>query len=593
MNQETETHLEYSLHREKAKTPEELYIDYKNTYIYLILSKIQRKFDEKGFHQMLAYLVMVIFTFDYLDRTGNHRETREFLKFTGWSLDRYSELSGKNLEDKITLAVNIEYPQLPEDEKSEIIKMVKASWKWLNLDKNETENFEKIIDEKRRLYKLIDTLHDRERLNIIEFLRENMGTETSIELMNIGIVPTELCVNNCRFCVAAWKSKPEERGKSITPEDFKRIASEVMTFANKENLIVTVTGGEPFLELDRLEDLISRADSRIDITTSGIWASSEEKAYEVLSRIDRARKKNTNKNFHMSLQLSLDAFHQEVFHDERGNYYQNVPVEYLINIINVIHKKIPEIELVLLTKLSVYPDPLVQLILRLGENGYTVRLGEKFYKESIKIPIIEGSDIITKPALLKAYMYLVPRGTTGQEVQPILIFYTAVESIGKASALEEFEFPGFRREVKQFLEGKFPEPLPLIGIEVSDDGLVYPGAHSLYTWSIGDVLHESLDEIYDRIKYDPLVRALNTSPYLIVKIAFEAEELELERESSPLAAVYKVLERPELRLYITKRLLQELLEYNPFIRKLRIPEKKYLLRDYKNAVKNNTIYKNE
>jgi len=458
--------------------------------------------------------------------------------------------------------------------------MVKAAWKWLNLDKNESEEYNKIIDEKKRLYRLIDSEPDKRRKEIIEFLKNNNGPETDVKLLNIGIVPTELCVNNCRFCVAAWKSKPEERGKNITFEDFKKIASEVIKFAEKQRLILTVTGGEPFLELEKLEYLISEANSRLDITTSAVWASSEEKAHGVLSRIDEARRKNSKQNFHLSLQLSIDAFHQEVFRDDKGNYYQNVPLENLINVIKVAQEKFPEIELVLLTKLSVYPDPLAQLILKLKSEGYQVKLKEKLYREGLEVPLLEGGTMVTKPALLKAYMELIPPDSSEPTGQPILIFYTAVESIGKASALEEFEFPGFRKEVKEFLEGKFSEPLPVIGIEVGDDGYVYPGAHSIYTWSVGNILKESLNEIYERMRYDPIIRALNSHPHQIVKIAQEVEKIDLRNESSPLAAVYKTFERPELRLYITKRLLQEIPEYKNFLEKLKIEEKEELMEEY-------------
>jgi len=355
-----------------------------------------------------------------------------------------------------------------------------------------------------------------------------------------------------------------------------------LSFAAEKNLIVTVTGGEPFLRLDRLIYLITNARGRLDITTSCIWAESDEKAEEILRKLDEARKNNPA--VHLSLQLSLDAFHQEVFRDELGKLTQNVPLENVLRVVKLA-EKFPEIEFVLLTKLTSYPDPLIQLLLRLKEEGYSFEIRDKLVSSDVELPVIENGEFKTLPALLKGYLFI--KTPEQKELAPIQIFYTVVESMGKALALQEFEFPGFRGDVKELASGDFNKPLPIIGIEVSDDGYVYPGAHALYSWSIGNLLEEDIDAVFRRLCHDPIVKALYTDPKLIVNIVKEVEEVNFEGISSPVAAVFKLLEKPDLRLYITRRLLQEIPEYAEAVQKLKIPSREELLQNYKKVIKDN------
>jgi len=577
---ERETHIDYLVKEGKVKSPEELYVDYKRSYLYHQLSRIQSQFDRKEFPQSLAYLVMVVFTYHYMDMVGR-RELKEFVtSLTGWDMDKFDSLSGKSLDEKISLAIDIEHTDLPGEEKTEMEKVLGAAWQWLNLGKREEEEFQRIEEKKKNLYNQVDSPPEGERREIIEFLREKQAPRAKLNLMNLGIVPTEQCVNNCRFCVAAWKPSREERGSKRNHEKgLAKIVRQATSFAGRHKLILTVTGGEPFLEMEALEKIIAEADSRVDITTSGVWASSRQKTEEILSRVEEARSLNQNPGFHLSLQLSLDAFHQEVFRDEKGNYYQNVPLERLINIVEVIREKFPHLELVLLTKLSNYPDPLNQLILNLKDRGYVVEMKDRCYNHESQVPLVGEGGVEFRPALVKGYLSISSPGDS-REISA-MVFYTVVESMGKALALEGFEYPAFRKQVGEMLRGEFGQPLPILGMEVSDDGNVYPGAHSLYTWSIGNVFQEDLEEIYERLRYDPLARAMEEDPGLIVKYALEAEELPLGRESSPLAVVYRCLEKPEVRLFVTKRLLQEMPGYREIAPQLNIPSREQLLRKFK------------
>ena len=562
--QEEKTHLDVLIEQAKEESLKDRFL--KNKIVFLIdrLAKIQEDIDKKNIDQNYGYLAMLLYIFRYIKKeVGKDLADNVFkaLSFTNWNFDVYKDLLNAEDEEKEIdiLAEKFIKEENFKIEKEVLKSIIRDTWRDLLLERDFEfdKEVEKIRSYKKKLYMLLNSDVEKERRKIVEFLKEKKAFKVDLKLMNIGIVPTERCVNNCRFCLVDWKPSLEERGVDLTDEDFKRIADEVIKFAGKHGLIVTVTGGEPFLALDRVLYILKKAKTRVDITTSAFWAETKEKAGEIISKLIKAAKKNKNPKFWFTLQLSLDAFHQEVYR-RNGEFKENVPLKNIANIIELSQKKFKELEVVLLTKYTRYQDPIVYLIKELEKRGFKPKITRKIYDKNFKISIYEKGEFKHYPALMRAYMSL----GYGKE---ILIFYTAVESIGKASIMHEFEFPYFRKRVKDFFEGKNPEKLPVIGFEVSDDGNVYPGAHAIFTYSIGNVLKSSLDDIFEFACYDPLIIFLSLDPKKIVDIAVEVEkglEVLKEKASSPFVAVYKILERPSMRLYITKKLIETMYPRN-------------------------------
>ncbi len=167
---------------------------------------------------------------------------------------------------------------------------------------------------------------------------------------------------------------------------------------------------------------------------------------------------------------------------------------------------------------------------------------------------MEDGRLVSRPALLTGYIKF-----SRTQAAPLTLTYSAVEGIGKATALKQFEFPRFNDRTSRFLDGISKEKFPVIGIEISDDGNIYPGAHSLYSWSVGNVFETPLEEVYQEMKYDPLIIALAEDPQEIRRIALELKGDLKERlleSSSPISAVFKIMEDQDLRLEITKRLVK-------------------------------------
>lgn len=545
-----ETHLDVMLRNARDESLEERFLRAKTTFLKDKLAWLQDVIDARGISQDIGFLLMVLYIFEFIERRAGARYAGNIidsLSFTGWPLKLFEPLlQEKEFRSRVEKAVDINYIDIDEAMRENAIELVLRLWNDFGLGIGEEEKIRAVIEDKKRLYSLIGSRADVERRELVRGL-VGRGKKADTKLLNIGIVPTELCENRCRFCLAAWKTPVRKRSKR---SDFKRIADKVLGFASRHNLIVTITGGEPLLELDRVLYIIRNARSRVELSTSGSWAGTKQKAEKILHAIGSEIRKNKNHGFNFSMQLSIDAFHQEIFF-ENSKLVENIPLANLANIVELVVRKFRHIGLCLVPKYTRYDDPIINLLFELEKRGLKAEIADRYFDPSLEVSVVDGNKLVMKPALLKAYL----KFDTGN----VFILYSAVESIGKASALEPFESPGFKTRTEEFLKSeKSNERLPVTGLEVSDDGNVYPGAHSLYSWSLGNIFDAELEEIYESMKYDPLFIALAENPVLIKNIALEIKpeiREKLVNASSPLVVVYRILEEPEMRLEITKKLM--------------------------------------
>lgn len=559
-----ETHLEAMLKSYKRKAMRERYIDAKVIYLTDKLSWIQGEIDKRGINQDIGFLVMMLYVPEFVAKEVGKRYAREIyegLSFTNWPFNAYESLLGvgdfrKKAELAAKLFVELEKERIRKEAEGYIAEQVLAAWQEFGLGFDLSTEVKKLVEEKKRLYSRIGSRADMERRRFVKELAKKGARKTTLKLLNMGIVPTELCPSECRFCLAPWKSRVEERiGRALREEEFRRIAEQAVRFANERGLIITITGGEPVLELERVFYVIRKAETRVELTTSGYWATSMRAARRVLSRLERAVRSNKSRNFSFSLQLSVDFFHQEIKSLGNGRLRETIPVKNLANLVEAVLREY-SLDLCLLPKYTRYEDPLIYLLEELERRGLSPRIARKFYNPDLRVSVLgDEGKLVDKPALLKAYLRF---DSTEKQV---FLLYTAVEGIGRASILEPFEYPGFKKRTAEFLEQEESrERFPLLGLEVSDDGNVYPGAHALYSWCLGNLLETTLEEISASLEYDPLIIALAEHPWKIKNIALEAKpELrgELEKASSPLTAIYKILEDDALRLHITKKLAEE------------------------------------
>jgi hypothetical protein len=560
-----ETHLEFMLKNSRKKSLKERYIEAKATFLGEVLSKVQEDVDRQGINQDIAFLTMMLYLQDFIVREmgkGYAEDIYAHFAFTGWPFQAYAPLLDvESPEEKVKKAVDIfvelERDRIRKDAGGYIRNEVIHMWNRLALGSKPAveASVKKVVEEKKRLYNRIGSKADLERRELVKRLADSGADKTELQLLNIGIIPTELCPSSCRFCLSPWKSRTEERlGKPLDDKEFMKMADEAVGFANGRGLIITITGGEPLMEMERVLYIISIAKTRVELTTSGFWARSREDTRRVLDALETAAKSNSSRNFGFSLQLSVDFFHQEVKRGKNGELIEGIPIENLANIVESVLTEY-DLELCLLPKYTRYEDPLVFLFLELENRGLKPRMSRKYYDPRLRVSVqgVNGG-LVDKAALLKGYISF---DSTDKEV---FLLYTAVEGIGSAAVMEPFEFPAFKTRTLEFLDHEeSQEKFPITGLEVSDDGNVYPGAHALYSWCLGNLLETSFKEIVRNMEYDPLVRALAENPAAIKNEALRIEPSlrgELEKSSSPLVALYRILEDDVMRLKITRKLAE-------------------------------------
>lgn len=553
-NQYIETHIESEIKAYKDAGIEDLYLSQKGIFLTERLARIQEAVDKKGVGEGQGFLLMILYLFQFIENESYLADKiLDYLSFTGWPLKRFTPLLDKNsLDEKIKSAIYI-YNEIYKNSKlaeSDAL-FILTIYNELNLQKDRKNELEGIVEKAKRNYSQIGIGYDLERRRLIKSLAEKNARRVKLNLNNIAAIPTELCPNNCRFCLSPWKADVSERGRKAD-KDYQELMDKIIRFAEDKKITLTITGGEPFLEMERVLYLLKRCKTRIEATTSGIWADEKEKTEDILKRINEAVK---GKNF--ILQISLDAFHQEIIFKE-GILNENVPLNNIANIIEISQKKFPNIILCLLLKYTRYHDPFVRLLKGFEARGLKWSLKDKNFDPRLNVPVAGADGSLTmRPALQKAFLKL---ENTHPQAKPIFIMHTQIERIGKAVLLEDFEFPVHKERLHRFLNKKDnSEKFPLSNIEVSDDGNVYPEAYSLYSWSFGNIWDTELDEICKLAEYDPLIIALSEEPVRIRDIAFRLKpELhdEVNGLSSPISAVYKMLEGPEMRLRITEELIK-------------------------------------
>jgi len=119
-----------------------------------------------------------------------------------------------------------------------------------------------------------------------------------------GLLLTYKCNCACEFCY--YSCCPDKNG--LMPVDMAISAWQSLKILAGDSAKIHITGGEPFLYWDRLEEILEEAGSqklgKVDlIETNGFWATNEKIIRERLKRLDELGMER--------LKISTDPFHQE------------------------------------------------------------------------------------------------------------------------------------------------------------------------------------------------------------------------------------------------------------------------------------------
>lgn len=562
------THLDFELSQRRASTGlRERFLASRQICLAERLAATQQEIDRRGVDQGLGFLLMLLYFFNFIrEEAGpeNADAVIESLAFTGWPLDAWRHLlTAASVGEMAAMLAAEGQKDVAGVAADDLKTLLLDAWESFGMGVDPAEEEAELLANARSLYAGIGGEDDHHRRQLVESLRVAGGPRHELKLHTLGIVPTELCPNSCRFCLVPLKLSLGERGAGSLAGDY---GAEAAAFAVAKGLTLTITGGEPLLKPERVCDIISAARVRVELTTSGAWAEDDSRAATLLKQLDEAaaNARDASESFDFLLQLSLDAFHQEVSRAGAGSYRENIPLENVARVVALVQTRFPRLKLALLGKYTRYPDPVAALLRLLEERGWQWRILKRSYHPGTTVSTADSEGRVHRQvALRQAWLRFhpppgLPVASQDGDAQPVFLLYGQVENTGRATLLQPFEFPTHSQRTAAFISGGSGEGYPVTGLEVGDDGNVYPEAYAVQTWSLGNLKDESLEEICARAEYDPLIIALANTPARLLKLALALEPgfaAEVQTASSPMALVYAALRRPEMRLKLTEALM--------------------------------------
>jgi len=127
--------------------------------------------------------------------------------------------------------------------------------------------------------------------------------------MRIGLMLTARCNARCGHCST---SCGPHRTESLSRETIFRLMDEAADLAGEKPLTFLLSGGEPFLDLELLLEILSHArrlGGAVSCVTNGYWATSSLRAGEILRVVKQAGLR--------ALAVSTSRFHQQFVKRQR------------------------------------------------------------------------------------------------------------------------------------------------------------------------------------------------------------------------------------------------------------------------------------
>lgn len=133
---------------------------------------------------------------------------------------------------------------------------------------------------------------------------------------------SELCPVGCEHCMYASDLNPKSTKTSLTSDELTT-ATRLINESRSEKLNIT-GGGEPFLKFESICSLLRTVDiPRIEIVTAGYWGTTEDRARNLLTRLEDAAQLNEHRP-DVLVRLSTDRFHVTAPNPVEIKHYANI-----------------------------------------------------------------------------------------------------------------------------------------------------------------------------------------------------------------------------------------------------------------------------
>lgn len=428
---------------------------------------------------------------------------------------------------------------------------VMSVWQSMNLlNKSFAEGYKELAQDEKTRYADMLGDQDQERLKLIDELPD---VELESGYAKMGIIPAMGCPQTCRHCMFIFRPLMKNTDKPDT----------IFDIVDSLTTSVLFTGGDLTKQLDHFYHAIASMPhiNTFAILLNGDFADSREATHQVLGNMAKAiRRRNLGwAKARVMLQISFDEFHQEVVVNKQGKLEERIPVTKIANIVEAAPKYSDEIQLALLHK-----QGHLNFSMDLFQKGVFARLANELGRREHQLQILSSSPSTRlkrnplnpeKPAqLIKDATFILSKHPQTH----ILLTSSTIDSYGRANMMELHEAVNERDLLKQMLQGKGTAN------ETFDKDMMlwFNGWATLFSAvhiCLGNVLEEGIDIIRQRQAKDPLTRAMHVFDLKLLDYYSELrDDLEqiIECSTSPHHLFHTITEDAEMRLHMTKRLLQ-------------------------------------
>lgn len=392
---------------------------------------------------------------------------------------------------------------------------------------------------------------DRERLALVDQLPD---TEPLGSFSKLGIIPAMGCPQTCRHCMFIFRPLMKN---TDDPAPLYQMIDELTTS-------VLFTGGDLSKQLQHFYDAITSMQhvTTFAILLNGDFADSREVTKDILGKMAAAirRRSVTWARAKVMLQISFDEFHQEVVVNKKGALSERIPVTKIANIVEAAPKFKDEIQLCLLHK-----QGHLNFSMDLFQKGVFARLTNELGRRGHQVQVLSSapsSRLKRNPHSPDQPAQLIKDATFVLAKYPdahMLLTSTTIDAYGRANMMELHEAVNERDLLKQMLEGKG------VGGETFDKDLMlwFNGWATLFSavhMCLGNVYEDGMGVIRKRQVKDPLSNALYSFDLCLLDYYRERrDDLDtiIERSTSPHHLFHTITEDGEMRLHMTKRLIEK------------------------------------
>ncbi len=407
------------------------------------------------------------------------------------------------------------------------------------------------LDERQR-YRDFSGEEEAERLRLIDQLPDNGPLPESFE--KLGLIPSMACPQTCRHCMFIWRPIMKN-----TPDP-----QQLYRMVNSLTRNVLFTGGDLTRQLD---DFYRAIASMKDVNTFAILLNGDfahsieatESIFLSMARVIRKRPANWPQAKIM-LQISFDEFHQEVIIDKKGQPKERIAISKIANIVELAPRYSREIQLCLLHK-----QHALNFSMDLFQKGVFARLSRELGSRGYQLQVLSAQPSSRQkrnPAhggamgeLIRDANFIV----TDYPDVPIILTSSTIDAFGRANTIEKHEAVNDREMLLQILQGNPPAG------ENFDTDLMFwfNGWVTLFSavhMCLGDIYRDGMETILRRYQKDPLAKALHDFDLRLLEyyaeIRHDLDEL-IDNSTGPHQLFHRITEQAELRLYFTRRLLEQ------------------------------------